>query len=231
MTLTTGMLISGKMSIGMEAIETAPRTAISSARTTKVYGRRSASRTIHICVRFGRPEGGKGYDPGRATSSWTPGSDTVRRPAGSEAVLERRVVEVACLVLARLVEELAGEEVAIARIAQEVTGEVVDAVHVGLRAEVAVAVGPRRPQHATTLVVNRIAIRRPPEPVLLERQREVLDRADADTAVGADDVLTADVVHVSQERVGVREELIERPDVPAGPVVSARVVELDVDAR
>ena len=65
MTLTTGMLISGKMSIGMETTETAPRTAISSARTTKVYGRRSASRTIHICVRFGRPEGGKGYDSGR----------------------------------------------------------------------------------------------------------------------------------------------------------------------
>ncbi len=52
MTLTTGMLIYGKMSIGMETIETTPRTAISSARTTKVYGRRSASRTIHIFVRF-----------------------------------------------------------------------------------------------------------------------------------------------------------------------------------
>src|SRR6058998_1629872 len=50
MTLTTGMLISGKMSIGMETTETTPRTAINSARTTKVFGRRSASRTIHIYV-------------------------------------------------------------------------------------------------------------------------------------------------------------------------------------
>jgi len=52
MTLTTGMLIAGKMSIGMEATETIPSTAINSARTTNVYGRRSASRTIHIYVRF-----------------------------------------------------------------------------------------------------------------------------------------------------------------------------------
>src|SRR5438132_2339028 len=50
MTLTTGMLISGKMSIGIETTETRPRTAINSARTTNVYGRRSASRTIHIFV-------------------------------------------------------------------------------------------------------------------------------------------------------------------------------------
>src|SRR2546429_5277266 len=64
MTLTTGMLIAGKMSIGMERIETTPRTGINSARTTKVYGRRSASRTIHICVRFGRVEGEKGHDLG-----------------------------------------------------------------------------------------------------------------------------------------------------------------------
>src|SRR2546430_6529721 len=52
MTLTTGMLIAGKMSIGMETTETIPSTAINSARTTNVYGRRSASRTIHIYVRF-----------------------------------------------------------------------------------------------------------------------------------------------------------------------------------
>src|SRR5438876_9207919 len=52
MTLTTGRLIAGKMSIGMETTETIPSTAINSARTTNVYGRRSASRTIHIYVRF-----------------------------------------------------------------------------------------------------------------------------------------------------------------------------------
>ena len=50
--LTGTILIAGKMSIGMETIETIPRTAINSARTTNVYGRRSASLTIHIFVRF-----------------------------------------------------------------------------------------------------------------------------------------------------------------------------------
>src|SRR5436305_3057153 len=46
--LTTGRSIYGKMSTGMVAIETAPRIAINSAMTTNVYGRRSASLTIHI---------------------------------------------------------------------------------------------------------------------------------------------------------------------------------------
>ena len=38
----------GKISTGIVAIETPPRMAMSTATTTKVYGRRSASLTIHM---------------------------------------------------------------------------------------------------------------------------------------------------------------------------------------
>ncbi len=48
MTVTTGMLMEGKMSTSMVLTDRIPRTAISNASTTNVYGRRSASRTIHI---------------------------------------------------------------------------------------------------------------------------------------------------------------------------------------
>src|SRR5258705_9066223 len=48
MTVTTGMLMDGKMSTDMVVIDSVPRTAISKANTTNVYGRRKASRTIHI---------------------------------------------------------------------------------------------------------------------------------------------------------------------------------------
>src|SRR2546428_7560494 len=161
-----------------------------------------------------------------ADSCWEPPTPG----ASLERVLDRHVVEVAVLVLARLVDELAGEEAAIARIALEVTGEVVGGEHVGLGADVASGGGGPRPQHGTTLVVNRVMIRRPPEEVLLERQREPLDRADADPAVRTDDVLSADVVDVPQVRVGVRVGLVARSHVPSAPVVSARVVELEVDA-
>src|SRR5882724_7557642 len=157
-------------------------------------------------------------------------SSLERESPCSERVLDRHVVEVAVLVLARLGNELAGEEVAIARIALDVTGDVVGGENVGLRADVAGGGGRPRPQHATTLVVKRVTIRGPPEEVLLERQREALDRADGDPGVGADEVLAPDVVDVSQVRVRVRVELIERADVSAGSVVSARVIELDVDA-
>src|SRR5258706_14665528 len=47
----TGMLISGKMSVGIRAIEIGPPIAISSAITMKVYGRRRARRTIHMRLR------------------------------------------------------------------------------------------------------------------------------------------------------------------------------------
>src|ERR1700733_5137929 len=48
MTLTTGMPIFGKMSFAVLTIESGPRMSSSSARTIKVYGRLSATLTIHI---------------------------------------------------------------------------------------------------------------------------------------------------------------------------------------
>src|SRR4029077_15135317 len=47
-TVTTGMSISGKISVGVFLIDTTPSSNIKSAITTNVYGRRSASLTIHI---------------------------------------------------------------------------------------------------------------------------------------------------------------------------------------
>src|SRR3954462_12455241 len=47
-TVTTGMSMIGKISVLIVSMLTIPRTRISTAMTTKVYGRRSASRTIHI---------------------------------------------------------------------------------------------------------------------------------------------------------------------------------------
>src|SRR5258707_2101235 len=48
MMLTTGTLMAGKMSTGVRVIMTGAARNNSSARTTKVYGRESAMRTIHI---------------------------------------------------------------------------------------------------------------------------------------------------------------------------------------
>src|SRR6266849_2828931 len=51
MMLTTGMSIFGKMSVGVRTIASAPRMKIRIANTAIVYGRLSASLTIHIrCV-------------------------------------------------------------------------------------------------------------------------------------------------------------------------------------
>src|SRR5206468_12447060 len=47
-TLMTGMSILGKMSTGIVTMDSTPRTAINRASTTNVYGRRRASRTIHM---------------------------------------------------------------------------------------------------------------------------------------------------------------------------------------
>src|SRR4051812_41616194 len=44
----TGISMAGKMSVGVFLIEATPPMAISSAITTKVYGRLSAVRIIHI---------------------------------------------------------------------------------------------------------------------------------------------------------------------------------------
>src|ERR1700731_76971 len=50
----TGMLISGKMSTGVRSSTTGNSRMMASAITTKVYGLRSANRTIHInsCLLF-----------------------------------------------------------------------------------------------------------------------------------------------------------------------------------
>ncbi len=50
MTLATGMSTSGKMSVGIRWDVSTPSTTMSRATTTNVYGRRSASLTIHTGV-------------------------------------------------------------------------------------------------------------------------------------------------------------------------------------
>src|SRR5947208_13071858 len=50
MMLITGMLMLGKMSVGVRKIARTPITRMSMDITTKVYGRRNASLTIHIEV-------------------------------------------------------------------------------------------------------------------------------------------------------------------------------------
>src|ERR1700730_3914222 len=48
MMLTTGMLMFGKMSVGVRNIASVPRIKVRIASTTKVYGRLSATLTIHM---------------------------------------------------------------------------------------------------------------------------------------------------------------------------------------
>jgi hypothetical protein len=62
MTLTTGISMFGKMSVGVRRIETTPRIKSRMDATTKVYGLRSASRTIHI--ENGPHKNGKTIDAG-----------------------------------------------------------------------------------------------------------------------------------------------------------------------
>src|SRR6266571_3055057 len=60
MTLTTGMLMDGKMSVGVRNRTNGVNNNSSRAATTNVYGRRKARRTIHIsfsCVQFSRNNG------------------------------------------------------------------------------------------------------------------------------------------------------------------------------
>src|SRR4051812_47513707 len=60
-TATTGMLMLGKMSVGVREIITGLRMKMSSASTTKVYGRSRASLTIHM-------ERAKSYEVGGAST-------------------------------------------------------------------------------------------------------------------------------------------------------------------
>src|SRR5579864_2034745 len=48
--LTTGILISGKTSVGVRKMTIGPRIRISRASTVKVYGRRRANLTIHMML-------------------------------------------------------------------------------------------------------------------------------------------------------------------------------------
>src|SRR6267143_158519 len=48
MMLTTGVLMFGKMSVGVRKIESVPRIKMRIANTTNVYGRFSATLTIHM---------------------------------------------------------------------------------------------------------------------------------------------------------------------------------------
>src|SRR5580704_6687828 len=59
-TAITGMRMSGKMSTGVRSAESGPTIRISNASTTKVYGRRSAMRTIPTIQRL-LPGGGALY--------------------------------------------------------------------------------------------------------------------------------------------------------------------------
>src|SRR3954466_12427498 len=52
--VTIGSAISGKMSFGMRRIDTMPSRTINIAMTTNVYGRLSASLTIHTVTSFER---------------------------------------------------------------------------------------------------------------------------------------------------------------------------------
>jgi hypothetical protein len=58
-TVTTGMSMSGKMSVGIDRMLKTPRRRIKKPKTAKVYGRRSASRTIHIIGLVLAPEPGR----------------------------------------------------------------------------------------------------------------------------------------------------------------------------
>src|SRR5260370_27273865 len=58
----TGMLISGKMSTGVRINTTGNNKMMASAITTKVYGLRSASRTIHIKSYFATLLGGRAIE-------------------------------------------------------------------------------------------------------------------------------------------------------------------------
>ena len=50
MMLTTGMLMFGKMSVGVQKIESTPIARVRIDITTKVYGGCDGSRTIHIAI-------------------------------------------------------------------------------------------------------------------------------------------------------------------------------------
>ena len=56
-----------------------------------------------------------------------------------------------------------------------------------------------RPEDSTELVVECVAIRHPPEEILLEGEREIAERAHGNAGARADDALPADGVDLAQE--------------------------------
>src|SRR5260370_12944276 len=163
--------------------------------------------------------------------SWTPPRcRRSRSRLGSERVLNRPVQEVAAPRRARLLNELAGEEVAVARVELHMPREVVGGQQIDLGADVAGGGPGPRAEYGSSLVVEGIAIGCAPEEVLLKGQDQTADRGHADAPAGTDDVLPPDVVDVAEVRVAIRIELIEGADVPARFFVSARIIEFEVDA-
>src|SRR5436190_146853 len=90
-TLTTGILIDGKMSVGVRIRTNGVSNSNSRDATTKVYGRRRAKLTIHIsfsCVYFSRNGGRKFHGPFQSLDFLTwEGGVTERR---SQQVNEKR---------------------------------------------------------------------------------------------------------------------------------------------
>src|SRR5207245_1686845 len=151
--------------------------------------------------------------------------------SGLESVLDRGVQEIGGPRRTGVPDELAREEVAVARVHLQVTREVIGGEQIDLRADVAGPGAGARPEDGPGGAVDGIAVGCAPEEILLEGEREIADRFHADADEGADDVLSSDEVHIPQERVGARLELVEGADVASGLAVAARIVELDIHAR
>ena len=149
-------------------------------------------------------------------------------PGFSERVLQRRIEEVTITVAPGFFDKSAAGKEAVARVALQMTGEVVSREQVGLRADIARMGAVCRPEHGGGLIVDAVTIGGAPEQVLLERERKIVYRAYGNTGVRSDDVLPADVIDIAKIRMAVREELIESADAAAGLPVSARIVELEV---
>src|SRR5262245_4276011 len=100
-------------------------------------------------------------------------------------------------------DESAGEEITVARVTLQVTREVIRGEEISLRADIARGGSGSRAEHSRRLVVDRVAIGRAPEKILLERERKIADRAEGEAGVGTDDVLPSDVVDVTEKRMAI----------------------------
>src|SRR5437870_11706930 len=95
---------------------------------------------------------------------------------GLEGVLDRAVQEIAVPRRTGLPDELAREEVAVARIDLQVTREVIGGEQIYLRADVAGPGAGARPEDGCGLVVDCIAVGCAPVGILLEGEREIAYR-------------------------------------------------------